>query len=42
LRELRLATSPNIAERIIEGLRGVFANRPAKWVLKTILVAALA
>ena len=37
-RELRLAIKPNIAERLIEGLRGVFANRPAKWVLKTILV----
>ena len=37
-RELRLATQPNFAERLIEDLRRVFANRPAKWVLKTILV----
>ena len=37
-RELRLATQPNFAERLIEDLRRVFANRPAKWALKTILV----
>ncbi len=37
-RELRLAMQPNFAERLIEDLRRVFANRPAKWVLKTILV----
>ena len=37
-RELRLATQPNFAERLIEDLRRVSANRPAKWVLKTILV----
>ena len=37
-RELRLATKPNFAERLIEDLRRVFANRPARWTLKTILV----
>lgn len=37
-RELRLATKPNFAERLIEDLRGVFADRPARWTLKTILV----
>ena len=37
-RELRLATKPNFAERLIEDLRHVFANRPARWTLKTILV----
>ena len=37
-RELRLATKPNLAERLIEELRHVFANRPARWTLKTILV----
>ena len=37
-RELRLATQPNIAERLIEELRGALANRPAQWVLKAILV----
>jgi len=37
-RELRLATKPNFAERLIEDLRHVFANRPARWTLKTILL----
>ena len=37
-RELRLATQPNLAERLIEALRGTLANRPAKWVLKGILL----
>ena len=37
-RELRLAMQPNLAERLIEDLRRVFANRPAKWALKTILL----
>jgi hypothetical protein len=37
-RELQLATEPNLAERLIEDLRHVFANRPARWTLKTILV----
>jgi hypothetical protein len=37
-RELRLAMQPNFAERLIEDLRHVFANRPARWTLKTILV----
>lgn len=37
-RELRLAMQPNFAERLIEDLRRVSAHRPAKWVLKTILV----
>ena len=37
-RDLRLATEPNVAERLIEGLRSVFANRPARWVLKVIML----
>jgi hypothetical protein len=37
-RELQLAAQPNRAERLVEDLRSALANRPAKWVLKAILL----
>ena len=37
-KELRLASQPNLAERVVKQLRHTVASRPAKWVLKAILL----